>query len=207
MKQRNLLPMKLQFFAEPGQEPTPPPQQNQQLQNQQPAAPAANIDYERIASLVAGRQTVTEDAVLKNYFKQQGLSQEEMTAAIATFKEQKAAQTPDVDAMQQQLTQAQQIAAQAQIEQQATLEALKLGVDIKTVPYVLKMADLSNVTGDDGSINAETLKNALTKVLEDVPQLKPSKENPNGFTQIGAGSGQQQNQTNEDALKAVFGLN
>ena len=48
-------------------------------------------------------------------------------------------------------------------KQQATLEALKLGVDIKTVPYILKMADLSKVTGDDGSINAETLKNALPR--------------------------------------------
>lgn len=34
------------------------------------------FDYEKLASLVAGKQTVTEESVLKGYFKQQGLSQD-----------------------------------------------------------------------------------------------------------------------------------
>ena len=68
---------------------------------QQPPTPA--IDYDKIAQLVSGKQTATEDSVLKGYFKQQGLSQEEMNQAIATFKQQKAASQPDVSAMQTQL--------------------------------------------------------------------------------------------------------
>ena len=127
--------------------------------NQNPPAPA--FDYDKLASLVAGKQTVTEESVLKGYFKQQGLSQEEMTQAIQAFK--------------------------AQIQSAATMAAVSLGIDAKTIPYVLKMADLSQAVGQDGKISEEAIKNALNAVLEAVPQLNPAQETQKGF-QIG-GSG------------------
>ncbi len=174
-------------------------------QTTQTAAPA--IDYDKIAQLVAGKQTATEDSVLKGYFKQQGLSQEEMNQAIATFKQQKAASQPDVSAMQTQLAQAQAAAQKAVIENAATMAAISLGIDAKTIPYVLKMADLSQIMGQDGKFNDETMKNALNKVLEDVPALKPQTGQATGFVQVGAagGTGQQQ-ATTDDALKKAFGL-
>ena len=170
---------------------------------QQTATPA--IDYEKIALLVSGKQTATEDSVLKGYFKQQGLSQEEMNQAIATFKQQKAASQPDVNALQTQLEQAQAAARQAIIDNAATVAAIGLGIDVKTVPYILKMADLSQVMGQDGKINDETMKNALNKVLEDIPALKPQPGQVSGFVQVGAtGSGQQP--ATDEALKKAFGL-
>lgn len=171
---------------------------------QQTAAPA--IDYDKIAQLVAGKQTATEDSVLKGYFKQQGLSQEEMNQAIATFKQQKAASQPDVNAIQTQLTQAQAAAQQAIINQAATMAAIGLGLDAKTIPYVLKIADLSQVMGQDGKINDETMKNALNKVLEDVPALKPQASQASGFVQVGAGGSSQQQPATDEALKKAFGL-
>lgn len=203
----NVLPMNLQFFAEPGSdqggngggtEPTPPAT-GQQVQTPQ-------FDYEKLASIISGKQSVTEDTVLKGYFKQQGLSEDEMKQAIAAFKQQKAANEPDVNAMQMQLTQAQAAAQQAQIQSAATTAAVSLGIDAKTIPYILRMADLSQVTGQDGKINEETLKNALNKVLEDIPALKPQASGGTGFVQVGAGSGSQQQSTSDDALKKVFGL-
>lgn len=171
---------------------------------QQGAAP--NIDYEKIAQLVNGKQNATEDSVLKGYFKQQGLSQEEMNQAIATFKQQKAASQPDVRAMQAQLAQAQAAAQKALIENAATMSAISLGIDAKTIPYVLKMADLSQVMAQDGKINDETMKNALNKVLEDVPALKPQPGQTTGFVQVGASGGTGQQPTPDDALKKAFGL-
>lgn len=172
-------------------------------QQQNPAAP--EFDYEKLAQLVAGKQTVTEESVLKGYFKQQGLSKEQMEQAIATFKQQQAASQPDVAAIQQQAAQAQAMAQQAMIDKEATLAAIGLGIDAKTIPYVLKMADLSQVMGQDGKINEETMKAALNKVLEDVPALKPQAGQATGFVQVGA-SGQQQQQATDDALKKAFGL-
>lgn len=92
-----------QQAAGTAQAQTPTAQQNQS--NQQGAAPA--IDYGKIQQMLDGTLAAKEDTALKAYFKQQGLSQQEVEQAIAAFKQQKAANTPDVGAMQTQLTQAQ----------------------------------------------------------------------------------------------------
>lgn len=195
---RKKLPMNLQFFAEPGEGAgdnggnggqEPPAQQTQ----------APQFDYEKLAGIIAGKQSVAEDTVLKNYFKQQGLSEDDMKQAISAFKQQKAQNHPDVDTMQQQLSIAQQQAQQAMIEKDAYLLSGELGIDLKTMPYLMKLADLSAVTTADGKVDQDKLKEALNKVLEDVPQLKPKADTQqNGFRQIGVsnqqGEGQQTTQ-------------
>lgn len=167
-----------------------PAVQTQATQAQGQQAPV--IDYTKIQQMLEGTLAAKEDTALKAYFKQQGLSQEEVDQAIAAFKQQKAAQQPDVGAIQQQLTQAQAIAQQAQLQSAATMAAVSLGIDAKTIPYVLKMADLGQVMGQDGNINDESLKNAINKVLEDVPALKPQAAGATGFIQVGAASAGQQ---------------
>lgn len=207
MKKRYQMNLRL-FGHDPagggGTDPAAGSQSQAAPQQQNPAA-APEFDYEKLAQLVAGKQTVTEESVLKGYFKQQGLSKEQVDQAIATFKQQQAAFQPDVAAIQQQAAQAQAMAQQAMIDKEATLAAIGLGIDAKTIPYVLKMADLSQVMGQDGKINEETMEAALNKVLEDVPALKPQAGQATGFVQVGA-SGQQQQQTTDDALKKAFGL-
>ena len=168
-----------------------------------PAAPA--VDYDKIQQMLSGTLQAKEETALKAYFKQQGLSQEEMSQAITAFNQQKAAQQPDVGALQAQAEQAQKLAQQAQIESAATIEAVSLGIDVKTIPYVLKMADLSQVVGQDGKVNTDALKNALNKVLEDIPALK-LQTSQNGFVQVGTSGQQQQTQNTDDALKKAFGL-
>ena len=177
-------------------------QQNQNTQ--QASAPA--LDSGKIQQMLDGTLAAKEDTALKAYFKQQGLSQQEVEQAIAVFKQQKAANTPDVGAMQNQLTQAQETAKQAQIQNAAILVAVSMGIDAKTIPYILKMADLSQAVGQDGKVNEENLKAALNKVLEDVPALKPQASGTTGFIQVGAassGTGQQANQA--DQLSSIFG--
>lgn len=179
-------------------------QTGQQETQNQPQSPA--IDYDRIAQILQGKQAATEDSVLKGYFKQQGLTKEQMDQAITAFKQQQAANQPDVNAMQTQLSEAQKAAMQAQIQSAATIAAVSLGLEAKTIPYVLKMADLSQVMGQDGKISDETMKNALNKVLEDVPALKPQQGQSSGFVRVGAGGQGQQQTATDDALKKAFGL-
>ena len=138
--------------------------------------------------MLDGALAAREDTALKAYFKQQGLSQQEAEQAITTFKQQKADNTPDVGAMQAQVTQAQAAAQQAQVNSAAIMASVELGIDAKTIPYVLKMADLSQVVGQYGKINDEILKAALNKVLEDVPGLKLQAAGATGFVQVGAGN-------------------
>ena len=103
--------------------------------------------------------------------------------------------------MQNNLLAAQQEAQNAKIESAATIAAVALGIDAKTIPYVLKMADLSQVMGKDGKINDEAMTQALNKVLEDVPGLKPEQNSQRGFTQIGTGGNPAQNPQNSAQSK------
>ena len=206
---RTPLRLRLQLFADDPGEQNPQGQQNNtpQGQNQQ-ASPA--IDYDKLASIINGKQTVTEDTVLKNYFRQQGLSQEELNQAIATFKEEKAKRTPDVGELQNQLTAKNEELMRANINYQATMEAVNLGIDAKSIPYVVKLADMGKAVNEDGSINAEEIKKALEKVLTDVPALKGTvqqqspNENLGGF-QIGGGTGNNNN-SSDDELRKIFGI-
>lgn len=163
----------------------PAPQNSNSQQNNSNTTPA--IDYEKLAGLIAGKQSVTEDTVLKSYFKQQGLSAEEMDNAIKAFKDQKAKNTPDVSQMQSQIDTANNARRVAEINQLATFECIKQGVDSKSIPYVLKMADFNGVAKTDGTYDAEKLTAAITKVLEDVPAFKGTAqdEGNNGIQKIG----------------------
>ena len=189
------IPMKLQIFAEPPQPPEQNPANPAQTSEGQ-SAPA--FDYDKLANLIAGKQSVTEESVLKGYFKQQGLSKEQMDQAIAAFKQQQADKQPDVAGMQNQitetqnqLTQAQAAVQKAQIES-AAMTAVSLGIQAKTIPYVLKMADFSQAIGQDGKVSEEALTAAINKVLEDIPALKPQADTKSGFMQIGTGGNPQQ---------------
>lgn len=205
MHNKKLMKLNLQFFAEPvnggdggsgnNQENNPPGNQNN---------PPA-VDYDKIQKMLDGTLAAKEDTALKAYFKQQGLSQEEAEQAMAAFKAEKAKNTPDIGALQQQAAAAQAQTQKVVIENAAILQGMQLGLDAKTIPYVLKMADLSNVTGEDGKVNEEALKNALSKVLEDIPALKPQTQQSSGF-QVGA-TGQQTQQTSvDDQLDRIFGV-
>lgn len=163
------------------------------------------IDYNKIADMLAGKQKVNEDNVLKGYFKTQGLSKEEADQAIAAFKEQKAKNTPDLTAIQQQAQQFQTQALQAEMEKEALLMAGEIGVDMKLVPYLMKLADVKEVISEN-KIDKEKLKASLEKVLEDVPQFKSAQEQNASGVRFGASREQQSSAQTDDLLKAAFGL-
>lgn len=182
------MPLNLQLFAEPaggegGEGGADAGGNGAQGAGDQKSTP--EFDYEKLASLISGKQTVTEDTVLKNYFKQQGLTQEEMTSAITAFKEQKAKNTPDVASITLAATQAKEQAAAARLELDVTKVAMELGITSKSLPYVIKMADMTGVTDKDGKNDTEKIKAAINKVLEDVPGLKSQPEQAQGF-RVGA---------------------
>jgi len=100
---------------------------NSQAQNQSNAAQNSQtptIDYDKIQQMLNGTLAAKEDTALKAYFKQQGLSQEELDQAITAFKQQKAANQPDVTALKGELDTYKQQALKAEIEKTALFEVL-----------------------------------------------------------------------------------
>lgn len=176
-------------------------------QGQEPQA----FDYEKVASILDGKIKATEDSVLKGYFKQQGMTGDEMNQAIEMFKKDKASRQPDVNALNQQITdldsqvlEAESRALYAETQIEAMGMASELGVDSSVVPYLMKMADLSSVI-TDGQVDHDNLRESLNAVLKDLPQLKKdSEEKPAGF-KIGADTSNQKPSTN-DELAQIFGV-
>ena len=112
------IPMNLQLFAESGGDPAGGDSRKRSSgkpadPNNQQAGQPFQFDYEKLANIVAGKQSATEESVLKGYFKQQNLTRGQVDQAIVAYKEQQAANTPDVGALQQQAAQAQAAAQQA----------------------------------------------------------------------------------------------
>lgn len=96
-------------------ENNPTPNQNETQPTPQ-GNPAPAFDYDKLASLINGKQSVAEDTVLKSYFKEQGLSADEMKQAIGAFKEQKAKNTPDIAKIQSDLENSNKAKLLAEIE-------------------------------------------------------------------------------------------
>ena len=188
------------------QQNTQPQQGNQQGGGQQnQTAPA--FDYEKLAGIINGKQRADEETILKNYFKNQGLSSDEMKQAIAAFKDQKAKNTPDVGKLQSDLSTAQSDLVKERLNTAAMKEALKQGVPLESVDYLLRMADLNNVTDENGKVKEDALAEAVKKVLEDVPALKGTQSaGGNGFNRIGGDGNDDNNQADNDALRRAFGL-
>ncbi len=148
------------------------------------------VDYDKIQGMIDSRNQRNEDAILKSYFQKQGLSEDEMNTAIQSFKTKREQdskqQKVDNENLQNQLKDKDAVILKQNIEHEALLQALDLGVDAKTIPYLTKLADFSNVVDEKGSIVGEKVKEALNKVLSDVPGLKEKKEEKTEGVTIGA---------------------
>lgn len=167
-----------------------------QQTNQNANQPSAGVvDYAKIQEMIDGRNAKTEDSILKSYFQKQGLSQEEMESAINTFKAQRESQA---NQQNRELSDTQNSLKTEQLKNQKLQISLKaysfvdeLNIDNKTMPYLLKMADFSNCADKDGKVNDESLKQALQKVIDDVPGLKKQVQNSVGIT-VGANTNNNQ---------------
>lgn len=163
---------------------------------------------EELDNIVNDRTGRATKSALTSFFKQKGLSEDEANNAIASYLDTKAKSTPDVAKLQNDITAERSARLQAVFNQSATLEAIKQGVDVKSIPYVLKMADFKDVADADGNMNAEKLTEAVKKVLDDIPALKASAQSDsnNGIHRIG-GNGEENNEGHaQEALRKALGL-
>lgn len=165
----------------------------------QPNNNSNGIDYNKIQEMIDGRNAKTEDSVLKSYFQKQGLSAEEMESAINAFKTQKAnqanAQNKELSDVQASLQKTQLENQRLKVEKKAYDFVDDLNIDNKTMPYLLKMADLSKCVDKDGNVLEDTLKTALEKVIADVPGLKKQTQGVVGIT-VGADTTNNTNSNN-----------
>ncbi len=66
-------------------------------------------------------------------------------------------------------------ATQAKLEAAVTTAAIKAGVAPEKVSYIQKLADVEKAVAEDGTVDGETVTEAVAKVLEGLPELAAPK--------------------------------
>lgn len=180
--------------------------QAQTQATQQVVAP--EIDYGKIEAMINKGNQQKENAILKSYFEQQGMTEEEVKGAVAEYRANKQKQAQEqknayADMQRENESLKAQI-LQNNINAKATDIGLDMGVDKNAVAYLIKMADLSKAVNEKNEISEEAIKNALEEVLKNVPALKASVNSNTGF-KVGADNVQQENDKT-NMLRKVAGL-
>lgn len=189
--QPKLMPLNIQLFADgDGANPAVATGTNATPQNTNQGVSGNAIDYDKIQGMIDSRNQRNEDSILKSYFQKQGLSEDEMNQAISTFKTQKEEnnkkQVVDNQNLQNQLNESNLKYQKLQIEHEALKLASELQVDNKTIPYLIKLADFNGCLDEKGTIAPDKVKEALNKVLTDVPNLKASEDGSTAGVKVGA---------------------
>ena len=169
----------------------------------------AVIDYDKIQSMIDKGVQQKENAILKSYFEQQGMSEDEVKAAIGDWKSKKQTQAKEQTDSINQLTESNK-ALQARLTQellnrQAFNDCLDLGVDRATIPHVIKCAEFNDCLDDKGEVKADKVRETIEKVLADVPAFKGTAKDDKGF-KVGVGGEQEDATDQENALRKAFGL-
>ena len=167
------------------------------------------IDYDKIQSMIDKGVQQKENAILKSYFEQQGMSEDEIKSAIGDWKSKKQTQAQEqageLTKLQNANTELQSRLTNELLSKQAFNDCLDLGVDKNTIPYVIKSADFKDAIDDKGEIKADKVREAVEQVLKDVPAFKGTSNDDKGI-KFGV-SGEQDDATEqENALRKAFGL-
>lgn len=171
-----------------GTQPTPAGENNTT------ATPA--IDMEAIAAKAAEIAAKKENAVMKSFFEQSGLSREEAEKAIADYRAAKEKQEEaDKNDAAKQIRKAQDelAALRAELEKErydkSILEICKSeGVKEGREQFIANMIKQSDVM-KNGTFDKEAAKTAVKAALEMIPELKTSEQAPaqqGGVIKIGA---------------------
>ena len=204
-------------MAEQNTNNTNPGTQNgaQNAQNGAQSAPGAQQNAPNYDELFAKLDAILEkrsDGLAKSALKDNGIDESEAAEIAKAYREQKQAkaneQTTALSDAQKQIQDLQKQIADRAIDDAFNAAALELGVDAKQLPYVSRLASRDDILGADSKPDADKVKAAINKVLEDVPALKASANANQGFVTVGAkttdsaGSGDDA----EKKMRSYFGL-
>ena len=165
--------MDLQLFAEgePAQEPAQEP-------NQEPASnePATNQDGGEKPEKTFSQEEL--DAVITKR-----LARERKAWETQLEEEKKKAAMTETERLQAEKEEAEKLANETMskanrmlVTAEAKSVASTLGVIPERLNYAIKLADLDAIEVQDGEVDLATIEKAISKVLEDVPELKGKSE-------------------------------
>ena len=184
-----------------GQQADPEPETNGGTNAQEGGNTSKTYTQEELDNIVSERTGRATKSALKSFFSQKGLSEEEANQAMNEYLETKRKNTPDVGALQSSVASERSARIKAQLRADAQLEAIKQGVDVKSIPHVLKLIDYKDCADSEGVTDSGKLSAAVKKVLDDVPAFKAA-ANSGGSVRVG-GDGEGNHKPDSENRKSV----
>ena len=184
----------------------------------QEAGGIEQIDMAEAERIATEREERATRSALTSYFKQQGLSEEEVKQALESYKtrqaEAQAAARNDLTTLQAQYDELQRSQAdvlkQANarvIKAEATMQALSMRIRPDRVEHVIKLANLSGVTlNEQGQADTAAIAKALEDVVSQTPEFKVSTED-DGKPGFKVGASDQQKDLKSEELAKIFKVN
>ncbi len=169
---------------------------NGSQQNAGGASGRATYSYEQAEQIADARADRATKAALSDYFKRQGMSEEEVTAALADFKAKRAASQPNISAVEKERD-----------------EALALVTEMKNTDYLrdkgVKQDDLDYVLFKvSKQVNDKTdFKKAADAFLKENPRYTGQgyKVVSTGKPDGGSGASQTANDSINASIRSAFG--
>lgn len=189
-------------------------QQGTQQEENKETKNNSNIDYAKIEEMVNKGIQQKENGILKSYFSQLGLSEDEVKEATEVYKTNKAnkqkeeaAKNPDVVALQNELETLKSAAQKERLNNQIQLKAYDLGLNKKAINAMLKIEDFSDVVVD-GKIDDSKLETKMSAFLDEYDVFKPQ-ATVQGKPGVGVGAKQvdkDEQAQQDEKLRKYFGL-
>ncbi len=178
----------------------------------QQQAPATAPNYDEIFSKLDAILDKRADGLARSALKDNGVEEADIAEIVRAYREQKQAKATEqataLSDAQKTIADLHRQLSDRAIDDAFSAAALELGVDAKQLPYITRLAARDGILGADGAPDAEKVKEAIGKVLEDVPALKASANANKGFVPVGAktGDGAGSGEDSEKKLRSYFGL-
>lgn len=175
-------------------------------------APASEgkADYDAIFAKLDAILDKRSDGIARSALKDNGIAEDEVKEIVAAYRQQKAGnaqkQSETITALEAENQTLKEQLLRGRLQAEAMTQAATLQVSPDTVPYLLKLADLSGAVDEEGEISKDAVTEALNKVLADIPALKQTKEQAKGFIPIGGGGQDRQSAELEERQRRWFGL-
>ena len=169
-----------------------------------------NIDYGKLEEIINKGINQKENSILKSYFSQQGLSEEEMKEAISNFKNSRKSEeeknNKEYETLTNNYANLQKQFNQEKINNALNLALIKKGLTEEQIPFISKMVEVEGVLNDKSEINKEKLNENIESVFKAFPNLHNKKEDK-PLIKVGISSDNSQYDESSDALlRKAFGL-
>lgn len=134
---------------------------------------APEIDYNKLADIISKGKEAKEDAILKSFYQQLGMSKEEVGEAVKDYKAKQASkineEKQNIENLRNELNSLKSTLKNERLNNTVNSISKELGLDEKALKAVKKLCDFDTLTKDE--VDSAKIKETFVNTLREYPGL------------------------------------